>query len=98
MPVELTNEERETHLNMTADARGVWEVFSDDPVMMRKLERIGAQVVREDPPGKHYRLTANQVTLRKVPAKREVSEAERQERRERMEELNRNRLQAAGTR
>lgn len=68
MAIELTNAERETHLSLIADNRGVWAVYSDDPVMMRKLEGIGARVVKvEYGGGKHYELAANQVTLRKPP-------------------------------
>lgn len=65
----LTLEERETHLNMTADNRGEWAVYSDDEVMQRRLESIGATLVKvEHGGGKHYTLPASQVTLRK-PAK-----------------------------
>lgn len=39
MTIELTNEERETKLNMTADNRGTWYIACDDPVMQRKLGR-----------------------------------------------------------
>lgn len=60
---KLTLAETETHLNMTADDRSVWIVFSDDPVMMRRLDRIG-EFVRVVGAGKEYRLSATQVTLR----------------------------------
>jgi len=75
MAVELTNEERETCLNMVATDRNTWEVFSDDPVMQGRLERIGAELVRSEGPSKFYRLDARQVLLRKIPAKRHVSDA-----------------------
>lgn len=66
----LSNEERETSLNMAADDRTVWEVFSDDPVMQRKLESVGAMPVKttRDGQGKFYRLPANQLTFRKPSA------------------------------
>ncbi len=76
MSIKLTLEEQETHLNMTADNRGMWAVYSDDPVMMRRLESIGAQLVREERSGgRHYELRADQVVLRK--GKRQLSEAQR---------------------
>lgn len=63
--MELTNAERETHLNLVADDRNTWYVYSDDPVMQRRLEGIGATVVEDDGTGIHYTLRADQVFLRK---------------------------------
>lgn len=63
--MELTNAERETHLNLVADDRNVWHVYSDDPVMQRRLASIGAVVEKEDGTGIHYTLRADQVLLRK---------------------------------
>lgn len=61
-----TLSEMETHLNMTADNRSVWEVFSDDPVLQRRLESVGATLVREESSGgKHYTLPDSQITFRK---------------------------------
>lgn len=73
----LTQQEQETHLSMTADDRGKWHAYSDDPVMQRRLEAIGATVVRvaADGIGKHYELDASKILLRK--GKRRVSEAQR---------------------
>lgn len=62
----LTNEERETHINMVADDRSVWEVYSDDPVMMARLDKIGV-AYKTTAVGKWYRLNAKQVSLRKMP-------------------------------
>lgn len=68
---DLANAERETHLNMVAGDRDTWHVYSDDPVMMTRLERIGAKPVREESHGgKHYTLRADQLLLRKVKPKR----------------------------
>lgn len=65
---DLSNAERETMLNMVADNRAMWNVYSDDPVMQRKLERIGAVVIKtETHGGKHYELPANQVSFRRPP-------------------------------
>lgn len=66
--MNLTLTEMETHLNMTADDRGTWQVYSDDPVLQRRLESVGATIVRlsADGNGKHYALPANQVSFRKA--------------------------------
>jgi hypothetical protein len=60
----LSNEERETHLNMVANNRGEWKVFSDDPVMIRKLDKMSTAIMVRDG-GKYYTLKKSQVTLRK---------------------------------
>lgn len=67
--MNLTLQEQETHLSMSADDRGTWHVYSDDPVMQRRLESIGAELVKvaADGIGKHYALPANQITFRKPP-------------------------------
>lgn len=72
-PDGLTLTEQETNLNLVADNRGTWHVYSDDPVMQRKFEAIGAVLVREDKygPGKHYTLRADQVLLRRGKPKRQ---------------------------
>lgn len=83
----MTNEERETHLSMTADDRSIWIVFSDDPVMMRRLDAI-AEFVRNVGEGKEYRLRADQLTLRK--RKRQLSEAHKAQLADRMRRLRKN--------
>ncbi len=67
--MNLTQQEQETILSMSAFDRNFWHVYSDDPVMQRRLESIGAKIVRvaSDGIGKHYELPANQVTLKKPP-------------------------------
>ena len=70
----LTNAERETHLNMTADNRGVWKIASDDPVMLRRLEAVGATLVRRRGETRWYTLPAEQVTIRR---RRELSSEQR---------------------
>lgn len=59
--------EQETHLNMSGDDHCNWAVYSDDPVMQRKLESIGAVLVKTmaDGNGKQYTLRANQVSFRR---------------------------------
>lgn len=76
--MNLALEERETHLSMTADDRSLWAVYTDDPVMARKLERAGAKLVkREKTGGRHYTIPASQVSFRKPrPAMTEAQKAE----------------------
>lgn len=83
---ELSNAERETHLNLSADDRSTWEVFSDDPVMMARLDKI-AEVAVAVGGGKRYRLRADQVVLR--TGKRRVSEAQRLQMVERLRNMRR---------
>lgn len=79
MPTPLTAAEQETHLSLVADDRNIWFVESNDPVMMRRLESIGAIFVREMfGGGREYTLRADQVLLRKGKAKRgPLSDAQR---------------------
>lgn len=84
-PDNLALTEQETHLNMTADDRGTWYVFSDDPVMQRRLEKIGAVItkVMKDGVGKEYTLKASQVSLRKeMSAEKKAALAARLQRKE----------------
>ena len=78
--------EQETHLSMTADDRQTWEVFTDDPVMMGRLDKI-ADAIKTVGEGKVYRLRADQVLLRK--GKRAVSDEQRRKARQRMKALHR---------
>lgn len=55
-----------------ADDRNTWHVFSDDPVMQRRLEAKGAEVVSVAGDGKHYKLRADQLLFR--TGKRVLSE------------------------
>lgn len=82
--MKLTNEERETHLNLVAADREWWEVFTDDPVMVRKLDKIAdGQAMGQ---GKTYRLHRSQVSLRQ---RRIVSDSEREKMRQGAEHLRR---------
>ena len=64
---DLTNAERETCISMTADNRDTWHIFSDDPVMQRRFESIGATLTKERGGSKWYTLPANQISLRNPP-------------------------------
>jgi len=58
----LSNEERETHLNMTGDNHKEWAVFTDDPFWIRRLDKIATGTLVGK--GKEYRLEIGQVTIR----------------------------------
>lgn len=69
--VALTLEEQETSIYCNAATRkDHWDVFSDDPVMQRKLERVGATLTRQSADGlsRWYTLPARQISFR-MPAK-----------------------------
>lgn len=82
MAYELTPEERETHLNMTGDNHGEWEIFTDDPYWIRRLEKLGIEPFQKVGWGFKYRLNADQVLIRK--GKKQLSEATRTAMRERL--------------
>ncbi len=65
---DLTNAERETHISMTADDRSKWTIGSDDPVMQRRFEAIGATLTRTRGDWREYTLPVGQISLRN-PAK-----------------------------
>lgn len=79
--------ERETMMNLIASDRTSWEVFTDDPIMIAKFERIGAELIRVDKggDGKFFKLRADQVVLR--TGKRQVTEEQRQSAKENMRKL-----------
>lgn len=87
MSNELSNAERETCFSMMADDRTVWEVFSDDPVMMRKFDAI-AEFVGIVGAGKTYRLRADQLSFRK--GKKQLSPERKAQLAERMRAMRRN--------
>jgi len=71
---ELTNAERETHISMTAEDRSTWTIGSDDPVMQRRFESVGATLIKERGTWREYTLPANQISLRN---KRELTAEQR---------------------
>lgn len=80
--MDLQRSEQETHLNLTADNRQQWAVYSDDPVLIARLDKI-SEAVRITATGKHYLLAASQVKLR--PLTRPLSDEERAIRAERLQ-------------
>lgn len=81
--MKLTVEEQEVHLSMSADEPGMWHAYTDYPKWQRKLESIGAHLVRvaEDGIGRFYTLPANQVSFRR---QRVLSKAHKAQLAERM--------------
>jgi hypothetical protein len=77
---DLTLEERETAITQSAADRSRWIIYTDDPVMITKLERLGMPaVVRVDGIGREYIVEANQVSFRR---KRIMTEEQKEKRRE----------------
>lgn len=87
--------ETETHLNMVADERGVWHVYSDDRVMQVKLEKAGAVLVKEHGDAKWYTLRSDQIVIRK--GKRKMTEEQMRQAKERMARIHAKRTQFTGS-
>lgn len=69
-----TADEMETMFNIVASDRNTVLVFSDDPVWMRRLDKLGT-FVRNTGEGKEYTLRIDQLVVRS--GKRQVSETQR---------------------
>jgi len=59
----LALDENETTFTQTGDDRGVWHVFTNDLVWIRRLHQKGARLVRADEWGVAFDLDDNQVRL-----------------------------------
>lgn len=79
---DLTNAERETIISQSADNRDAWHVFSDDPVTIRRLEKLGATRLVTRAGSAEFELRADQLLIRR--GKRSTSEAQRGAARQRM--------------
>lgn len=80
----LALDEMETTLHMYGNKRSVWEVFSSDKIMQRRIEKAGATLVKEDEYGKWYDIPSNRISFRKP---REVSDEDLEKLRERGRQL-----------
>lgn len=69
---ELSLAERETHISQCADNRSKWEIYTDDSVMMTRLNKIAKGVPHGA--GMKYTLDGNQVSFRR---KRKITDVER---------------------
>lgn len=72
---DLKLDEKETHLNLTANNRGQWVAYTDDDVMKRKLDKIATG--KAHGLGWVYVLDKSQVSLRQRRAKRILTDDER---------------------
>lgn len=83
MSTQPLAEEIETQFYQNAADRHSWECYTDDKVWMRRLDAIGAELVREhEGGGRSYKLRGDQVLIRK--GKRAVSDEQRVAARERL--------------
>lgn len=71
-----TLEERETHINQSADDRKVWEMATDDPVWIARMKKLGFVPSRIKGETYFFVLPDNQLTIRR---KKEVSDDKRRE-------------------
>ena len=83
---ELILDHRETHINMMACDHTEWEIFSDDPYWMRRLEKLGIKPIEKVGDGYLYKLRSDQVFIR--AGKRKISDEQRKKSSERMRLLN----------
>lgn len=60
----LYNVERETIIRRAVSDRQ-WSVFTEDPVMIRKLDRLGYQAYQETAHGKRYKLPPAALSFRR---------------------------------
>lgn len=76
MTTELSLEERETNISIMASDRTTVTVYSDDPVMIKRLDRIALSPGKSVGAGKVYVLTSKQLTLKPIrkPASQETRE------------------------
>ena len=75
----LTNAERETHFNQTAEERiaGVWHIYTDDPHWLKRLAQLDIPCEEDaGSEGKHFTLETSVGTV-SIRAKRQVSDRER---------------------
>ena len=71
---DLSNEERETHLNQSADNRKVWEMATDDPIWIARMEKLGIAPDRTRGETHFYTVPDNQITIRR---KRQMTDEQR---------------------
>lgn len=79
--ITYTLAETESTLSQTADDRTIWRMYTADPVIIRKMESIGAKLLRnyDDYQGRLYEVKAEQIIFRK--GKRVLSEKQLKARR-----------------
>ena len=80
--MQLSLEERETHISQSADDRSIWNVFSDDLVFHQRMERLNIAPHKEIGEGRWYRLNRSQVRI--VKAQKPLTDAQKAERVQRL--------------
>lgn len=70
---DLSLEERETHLNQSAADRKVWEMATDDPVWIGRMEKLGIAPDRTRGATHFYTIPDNQITVRRKVVRSEES-------------------------
>ena len=89
---DLSNEERETHLNQSAADRKTWEMATDDPVWIARMERLGIAPDRTRGATHFYTIPDNQITVRRAV---QLTDEQRAVRAERAREMRRKRMEQA---
>ena len=62
--------EKETHLNLTCDDRSQWQVFTDDPTMIKRFDSLGYQRQKKVGEGYTYSIAADNIQFVAMPKKR----------------------------
>src|SRR5262249_7274991 len=75
--MNLTREEQETHVWGNAANRSEWEIYTADPMHIRKFDRLGYQVIKADAFGKRYKVPFHAVRFGRLQ-KRVLSEKARE--------------------
>lgn len=73
MSIRLELAEREVSLSQSAlDRRdNLFHIWTNDPYWYRRLEKVGAVLVKETVTSREYTVESRQILIRRVPAKRE---------------------------
>jgi|SRR5215471_2745270 len=95
---DMSGDERETHISITAADRGAggnWEIYTDDPVMIGRFDKMKLVCVRTTAGGgRIYSVPQNQITVRKKRVTTAEQKRARQEHAERMREMALARMEA----
>ena len=62
--------EKETHLNLTCDDRSQWQVFTDDPTMIKRFDSLGYERMKRIGEGYTYSIAADNIQFVAMPKKR----------------------------
>jgi hypothetical protein len=71
---ELADSERETHMNLSADDRTVWQIFSDDPKMIEMFDGIADDKAAHGA-GYRYTLQFDKLIWPKPDKKKQIAAA-----------------------